>query len=162
MPRGVRGSARPKPPSRNQQWETAASEAFTAAEAIREKIETLKSEIDGYIEEKTSEIESRIEEMISEADIDALQDDLVKALEDLKGLQEEYSEWKDKIEEKMSNTVVYEKLDTICNMDFSTDFEWSNNLNVEVSCDIENNIDDILNIADEAQNADLPLGFGRD
>jgi hypothetical protein len=64
-----------------------------------------------------------------------------EALEELRAIQEEELEpWRDNIEEKFSGTALYDKLQTICDIDIST----------------------ALEAAEEAENADMPLGFGRD
>lgn len=62
------------------------------------------------------------------------------ALEDLKGLQEEYEEWKDNLPENLAGSALGEKLEAVCDLD------------------IEGAIDTI----NEADGIDLPLGFGRD
>lgn len=66
--------------------------------------------------------------------------DAKSALEELKSVQDEFEEWKNNIEERFSGTATYEKLDTLCNID----------------------IQSALDAADEAESADIPVGFGRD
>ncbi len=62
------------------------------------------------------------------------------ALSDLKEVQEEYQEWYDNLPENLQQSAVGEKLDNIINID----------------------IESALDAANEADGADLPLGFGRD
>ncbi len=65
------------------------------------------------------------------------------AFDDLRELQEEYQEWRDNLPEGLDQSPVAEKLDAMANLDF----------------DLEGNIGGTL---DEAETAELPLGFGRD
>lgn len=62
------------------------------------------------------------------------------ALEILKDLQSEYQNWRDNLPENLDSTPMAEKLDTIIDLD------------LEGACDT----------VQEAMDADLPRGFGRD
>jgi hypothetical protein len=62
------------------------------------------------------------------------------ALEDLKSVQDEYEEWKGNLPDSLQSSPVGEKLETVTGID----------------------IDGAIDICDEAENADLPLGFGND
>jgi hypothetical protein len=62
----------------------------------------------------------------------------VEALEELQELQSEYSEWQ--VPENQQDDALAEKLDAIASLD----------------------IDGAIGIVQEAGDADLPLGFGRD
>ena len=66
-------------------------------------------------------------------------------LEELQGLQEEYQEWYDNLPESGMDTV-RDKLEEIANFDF----------------DVSGDLDSIESVKDDAEGADLPLGFGRD
>jgi hypothetical protein len=61
-------------------------------------------------------------------------------LEDLKALQEEYSEWKDNLPENLQSSPVAEKLEGVCGLD----------------------LDSAIDTIGEAEGLDLPMGFGRD
>ena len=63
-----------------------------------------------------------------------------EALSDLRGLQEEYEEWKDNLPESLQSSPVGEKLEEVCNLD----------------------IESAVSTVDEAEGIDLPMGFGRD
>ena len=65
------------------------------------------------------------------------------AMEDLKEMQEEFSEWRDNLPEGLDQSPVAEKLDAMMDLDL----------------DMDSSIEDTL---DECENAELPLGFGRD
>lgn len=67
-------------------------------------------------------------------------EELESALEDLKEVQSEYESWKDNLPDNMQSSAVADKLETVCAIDFDIDF----------------------GPIDEAESADLPLGFGRD
>lgn len=58
----------------------------------------------------------------------------------LKELQEEYQDWLDGLPENLESSPVAEKLDVIVELDF----------------------DELTSLLEEAEMADLPLGFGRD
>ncbi len=64
----------------------------------------------------------------------------VDALTELVELQEEYAEWRETIPENLGDGATAEKLDTIADLD----------------------LEGAKDTADEADGADLPLGFGRD
>lgn len=64
----------------------------------------------------------------------------ISASEDLKGVQEEYQEWFDNLNENLHNSAMGEKLQTVCELD----------------------IESALDMMTEAEVIDLPLGFGRD
>lgn len=62
------------------------------------------------------------------------------ALEELKDLQGEYEQWRDGLPDNLQQSTLAEKLDEVCDLD----------------------LDSALDTAGEAENIDLPLGFGRD
>lgn len=65
----------------------------------------------------------------------------ISALEELRSIQEDELEpWKDGLPENLQQSTLGEKLDTICGID----------------------IESALEAAQEAEGADMPLGFGRD
>ena len=70
-------------------------------------------------------------------------DELASAIEELKGLQEEYEEWKDNLPDNLQSSPIAEKLDTIGQIDFDV-------------------LDSVETAIDEAEGAELPQGFGRD
>lgn len=64
----------------------------------------------------------------------------VLALEELLSMQSEFEEWRDNLPENLQQSALGEKLDTVCDID----------------------LQGALDAAQEAESADLPLGFGRD
>lgn len=63
-----------------------------------------------------------------------------QALSELQDIQSEFSDWNDNLPENLRGSALGEKLQTVCDLDISS----------------------ALDTANEAENADLPLGFGRD
>lgn len=70
-------------------------------------------------------------------------DDLQGAFEDLASIREEYEEWRDNLPENMQSGALAEKLDAVVGLDFDV-------------------LSEVEGALDEAEGADLPLGFGRD
>lgn len=74
---------------------------------------------------------------------------LADALSDIRDVQSEYQEWRDNMPEGLDQSPVAEKLDAV----------------TEIDLDIGGDLDELSSVSDaldEAENADLPLGFGRD
>lgn len=84
--------------------------------------------------------------------LDAMQaakDDLANVLGDWANLQAEYADWKDNLPDNLQGSALGEKLDAIADLDLGMDVDSAS-------------FDDLSNLVDEAEGADLPLGFGRD
>jgi hypothetical protein len=64
----------------------------------------------------------------------------IAALEELRAVQEEFEAWKDNLPENLQASVLGEKLEAICDLD----------------------IEGALSTIQDAESADIPLGFGRD
>lgn len=62
------------------------------------------------------------------------------ALEDLENLRAEFEQWRDNLPENLQGSALGEKLDTVAGLD----------------------IQSAIDTVEEAEAADLPLGFGRD
>lgn len=62
------------------------------------------------------------------------------AVSELLDIQSEFEEWRDSLPENLQQSAVGEKLETICDLD----------------------IQGAMDTLDEAENTDVPLGFGRD
>lgn len=71
----------------------------------------------------------------------------VDALDDVKDIKEEYQEWYDNLPESLQNSPTAELLTTITELDLEPDAE---------------DIESIETAIDEAENVELPRGFGRD
>jgi len=68
------------------------------------------------------------------------------ALEELRDIQEEYSEWRDNLPESLQSSPLGEKLEAVCDLDLS-EFD---------------DLDGARGVVDEAEAMDLPRGFGND
>lgn len=73
-------------------------------------------------------------------------DDLRSALDDLDGVRQEYEAWRDNLPDSLRSSAAGEKLDAVADLTTSPD---------DLLGDAESAID-------EAEGADLPMGFGRD
>lgn len=72
--------------------------------------------------------------------------DANSAAQELATVKDEYQDWLDNLPEGLRYSPVGEKLDAVCNID----------------TDVEDDLDGLRTLADEAEGADLPLGWGRD
>lgn len=73
--------------------------------------------------------------------------DLETALSDLNDVRSEYEEWKDNLPENLASSALGEKLDAVAGIDLDWDGD---------------SLEAAAQMIDEAESADLPLGFGRD
>ena len=78
------------------------------------------------------------------AKVVAALDAVDEAMEELVDIRAEYEDWRDALPENLEQSPLGEKLEAVCDLEFG---------------DL---LDDAREILDEAENIDLPLGFGRD
>lgn len=78
-------------------------------------------------------------------EIEAAQAKLEEAFSALRDLKGEYEEWRDNLPENLQSSPLGEKLEAVCDLDFDQELDLSP-----------------LDVIDEADGVDLPLGFGRD
>lgn len=76
---------------------------------------------------------------------------LEDAVAELKSVQEEYEEWRDNLPDNLRTSPVGEKLDAVCDLDVES-----------VGENVRSVIDDADSIISDAENMELPQGFGRD
>ena len=86
-------------------------------------------------------------------EVEAKADELATALSDLYDIQQEYQEWKDNLPENVESSALGEKLDAVC--DLSLD-------NNGCGADIMGDWDSVVSAIEEAEQIELPMGFGRD
>lgn len=72
---------------------------------------------------------------------------LEEMLQELLDIQQEYSDWKDAMPENLENSALGEKLSAIVDLDIES---------------AHSNAEEIVDLVNECDMADLPLGFGRD
>lgn len=75
-------------------------------------------------------------------DARAAYDEMDSAFEILRELQSEYEEWRDNLPESLQSSAVGEKLDAVCDLDLD--------------------IESILDVIEECDLVEMPQGFGRD
>ena len=153
--------ARKQSNSRQARWSRAtgqAREALEALQTVRDEVnETLEEKIQGLVDELQDEIDQardKLEPHVEKAS---------EAMEQLRELQEEYQEWFDNMPDSLQyNSPVGEKLQEMQNFDFDIDLDVSLEVpNIE-PVEVELDLDELESLIDEADGADLPLGFGRD
>ena len=83
--------------------------------------------------------------------IDNMANDLAEALADLESIRGEYEDWFDNLPENLQDSPVGQKLSELTNMDIE-----------HLANEPLENWSDVGELIDAAENADLPLGFGRD
>jgi len=69
---------------------------------------------------------------------------LQQGIEELEELRTEYEEWQDSLPENLQQSALGEKLEVVVGLEF------------------DGAVDEIENVINEAESAELPLGFGRD
>ena len=74
-----------------------------------------------------------------------------EACSELRGVQEEYEEWKDNLPENLASSALGEKLQAIVDLGIE-----------DLGDNLQSAIDDARSVIDEAEGAEMPMGFGRD
>jgi hypothetical protein len=92
----------------------------------------------------------RIEDAKSE--IETAQTEIQSAFEELQSIKEEYEEWESGLIDAARGTALEEKLQAVSYLDLEPDTD----------IDVDIDVSAIEAALDEAEGADLPLGFGRD
>lgn len=75
--------------------------------------------------------------------------ELEAAFSDVNSVREEYESWKDNLPESLQQSPVGEKLEAVCDLDFTQDPR-------------DMTASDIDDLISEAEGVDLPMGFGKD
>lgn len=79
--------------------------------------------------------------------IKAAKDELSGALQDLEDIRGEYEEWRDNLPDFAQGSALADKLDAMADMDIDPETD---------------DLEEAERMVEEAEGADLPLGFGRD
>lgn len=69
----------------------------------------------------------------------------VEAFQELESIRTEYEEWKDNLPENLSGSPLADKLDEVCNLDFTSE-----------------DLDEMESTISDAEQIELPRGWGRD
>ena len=80
--------------------------------------------------------------------------DVVLSFEAIKEVQEEYQEWLDGMPEGLDQSPTAERLEEVTNLDFESISE--------DALDFDSILSEVDDMLGEAEQVDLPLGFGRD
>jgi chromosome segregation ATPase len=78
-------------------------------------------------------------------ELEAAKEKLSTALEALKEVQQEYQDWLDSMSDNLRSGPTGDKLEAVCEIDLESD-----------------DVDSMIKAVDDAESAELPLGFGRD
>lgn len=78
-------------------------------------------------------------------------DALDTAIEELRGVQEEYEEWQGNLPENLASSALGEKLDAVCGLEIEA-----------VANAVRDALDEAQGTLEDADQAELPQGFGRD
>ena len=127
-----------KSKSRSARWNDATGEARSALDSINDIMAMPDEERD---ETTKPEVDRHLES-------------LTEAVANLLDLQQEYSDWLDNMPEGLQQSATADKLQAIVDLSLEPDIptEWDDDMDLS----------DAESCLDEAESADLPLGFGRD
>jgi hypothetical protein len=151
--------ARPKPRSRTDRWQDAVTNAKAAYEELKAKVEEHREKLASEIAQKEEDLKdaaTTIQEACQQ-ECGPLVEKLDSAFADLKDIQSEYDDWG---EQKAEAT--RDKLETVQGFDFDVGTEITTSVAVSTEAEIEIDLDAIESVLEEAETAELPLGFGRD
>lgn len=129
-----------KTPSRPARWLSACVEARAA-------VETARSAQQEFIDQARELWTELMDEPI---------DAIAQKMAALAEIQTEYQGWLDGMSENLQSSAAGEKLASVCELDL--EFEVPDEPEIQVDFDL----DTIEGQVDEAEGADLPVGFGRD
>jgi len=128
-----------KQQSRPARWSEAVGDAKTALEALQEAASDLDAD---RLDTATSDFES--------------------AMQALADVRQEYQEWYDNMSENLQAGATGEKLEAVLEIDVENVSVDADEIRQAIQNAVEDVIADAIDVLDEAENAELPIGFGRD
>jgi hypothetical protein len=131
--------------SRADRWLSAVSDAKEALD-----------EVVGARDSFNQDVEALIEQHLSKPLVE-----LWDAVERLDEVKQEYQEWYDNMPEGLQGSATGEKLEAITELDTDPSSLGIDIGNVEPP-EIDLDLDEVTQALDEAESAELPVGFGRD
>ena len=146
--------------SRPQRWSNAAAKARTAHETLL----GIQDKVNDDLAQAMQTLVDGIQEALDKAneEIGDARQDAIDALEELKEIQEEYQDWYDNMPYQLQDGPTGEKLSEVTNIDL----DWEPDVDMTApevpDLSFELDLDDLESVIDEAENADLPRGFGKD
>ena len=144
--------------SRPARWTEAVNEGRKAYEEIETLMQTINDDLADEFRILWEAAVERAQEKVQDA-----VDKATNALQEISELQEEYSEWYESMPEQLQEGPTGEKLSEIIELDFdleiTVELESADDLEVP---ELQADLSELEELLDEAENADLPRGFGRD
>jgi predicted metal-dependent hydrolase len=128
-----------KSKSRADRWQEAVNDARTALERMQEAGRDFN----------LSELESAAGAF----------EDAMQALADTKA---EYEEWHGNLPESLQSSATGEKLEAIINIDVENAVVCLDDIQQAIEAAVEEALAEAADVLDEAEGAELPVGFGRD
>jgi hypothetical protein len=125
--------------SRADRWTSAVSEAKAALERIQDAGQELDF-----------------------AEMESAASDFENAMQALSDVKEEYQEWYDNLPESLQGSATGEKLEAVVNIDVDNASVYMDGIQEAIQAAIEEALAEAVDVLDEAESAELPVGFGRD
>lgn len=125
--------------SRSDRWNAAVSDARSALDRIQESAQNLDL---GEMESAASDFEN--------------------AMQDLANVKEEYQDWYDNLPESLQGSATGEKLEQVVEIDVESAVVYVDDIQSAIQQALEEVLETAVEVLDEAENAELPVGFGRD
>lgn len=147
--------------SRPVRWANAVAQAREA----QEELVAVKDSVNDDLAEAFQTLCDGLQEAIDTArtKLEEPGEKATDALQQLEELRNEYEEWYDNMPQQLQDSACGEKLSEIVNQ---FDFDIELDLEIEfpqidsLTCELD--LDELESLVDEAESADLPLGFGKD
>jgi type VI protein secretion system component VasK len=125
--------------SRSDRWQSAVNAAREALERMRESGQDLN-----------------LDELESAAS------DFENAMQDLADVKQEYQDWYDSMPEGLQQGATGEKLEAISYIDVENVTVCMDDIQSAIQAAVEDLLTEASDVLDEAEDAELPVGFGRD
>jgi hypothetical protein len=125
--------------SRSDRWQSAVNAAREALERMRESGQELN-----------------LDELESAAS------DFENAMQDLADVKQEYQDWYDSMPEGLQQGATGEKLEAISYIDVENVTVCMDDIQSAIQAAVEDLLTEASDVLDEAEDAELPVGFGRD
>lgn len=153
-----------KQKSRPQRWADASGKAREALDEVTQ----LRDDIEAKLQEEWEAFKERLEEVKGEfaTQWSEATGKLEGAMSELNDLRSEYEDWQGNLPESLQSSALGDKLQTVCDFNFEheipSDLEFNELDEPTWESMIEIDLSDIESAIDDAEGADLPLGFGKD
>jgi hypothetical protein len=135
--------------SRPKRWQKAVNDGLDAANQLIQQCD----EFEGLKKEEVKEWAEGVNTLV---------ESLNGALEELEDLRSEYDDWLGNLPENLQQSELGSKLENISGLSFDIIDGIEPKANQEDVDNFRVNVDDASCQLDEAENAELPRGFGRD